>query len=516
MEMTLGSCFARSARKHPLKWAVMDDRARLSYKELNSNVNRLANALSGLGLKKGMRAATLSANCIELMQVYLANLKLGVVTVPLDARATKEEILRQVFLTEPHALFFHADLSGVAQSLLEQNHEFQPLVCFGGKSGLPARDMEELKHLGSDQEPSEKLREKEDAFILFTGGTTGVPKGAILTHRSLLWNIICVTTENQCPGPEDATFYPMQMYHSAALSRFLAFMYAGGTFIASSSFDPEQYLAMVEKERTTFIVGNTAIWLKLLDVQRVRRYDTSSMRRWLHTHDPLQPELRREIQELLFPQGSMYGSYALTEASPAVTVLKPWDEPCHWSSVGKPYMCTEVRIADPETDRLVETGEVGEIQVRGPTLMRGYFRNPRETRAALKGGWLHTGDLGRYDEKGYLYVVDRLKDMIKSGGMNIYAREVEEVLMSHPKVKEAAVIGVPHARWGETVRAIVVPKKGELLSQEDILSYCRGRMAAYKKPTSVVFAQGLPRGSFGGKVLKRILREQYGKPSSGE
>jgi len=512
MEMTLGNCFARSARKYPFKWAVLDDKKRLSYKDLNSNVNRLAHALWGLGLRKGMRAATLSFNCVELMQVYLANLKLGVVTVPLDARATKEEILRQVFLTEPHAFFFHAGMAGAAQAVLEKDYELEPVVCFGGKAQLPAKHMEELLSLGSDAEPQEKVREKDDAFILFTGGTTGVPKGAVLTHRSLLWNIICVTSENQCPSPEDITFYPMQMFHSAALSRFLAFMYAGGTFIGSSSFDPEQYLAMVERERTTFIVGNTAIWLKLLEVQRLKRYNTDSMKRWLHTHDALQPDLRKEIQELLFPKGQMYGSYALTEASPAVTVLKPWDEPSHWSSVGKPYMCTEVRIAEPESDLPVETSEVGEIQVRGPTLMRCYFRNPKETRAALKGGWLHTGDLGRYDEKGYLYVVDRLKDMIKSGGMNIYAREVEDVLMGHPRVKEAAVIGVPHQRWGETVRAIVVPKKGEFLTQEDIFSFCRDRMAPHKKPTSVVFLEELPRGSFGGKVLKRVLRELYGKP----
>ena len=512
MEMTLGNCFARSARKYPGKWAVVDDSGRLTYQELNRKVNRLANALLGHGLGKGMRAATLSCNCIPLMQTYLANLKLGAVTVPLDARATQEEILRQVALTEPHALFFHTSLANVARAILEENPELDPVVSFGGENQGLGRDLEELLALGSDSEPQDTVREKDDAFILFTGGTTGVPKGAILTHRSLLWNIICVTTENHCPTPQDITFYPMQMYHSAALSRFLAFMYAGGTFIGSSFFDPEQYLAMVERERTTFIVGNTAIWLKLLEVQRARGYDTSSMKRWLHTHDPLEPTLRREIQEVLFPQGQMYGSYALTEASPAVTVLKPWDEPSHWSSVGRPYMCTEVRIADPQEDTPLPTGEVGEIQVRGPTLMRGYFRNVKESRATLKGGWLHTGDLGRYDERGYLYVVDRLKDMIKSGGMNIYAREVEEVLIGHPKVQDAAVIGVPHERWGQTVRAIIVPRKGEALSQEEILAYCRDRMDSHKKPTSVIFVEELPRGSFGGKVLKRVLREAYGKP----
>jgi len=512
VEMTLGSSFARSARKYPGKWAVMDDKGRLTYRELNRRVNRLANALRGLGLEKGTRVAVLSLNCIPLMEIYLSHLKLGVVTVPLDARALVPEMVRELKITEPQAFLFHTDFSHVAQRLVEEYGEFRWIMGFGGEVPGFAKDMEGLMELGSEEEPPEMVSEKDDAFILFTGGTTGQPKGAILTHKSLLWNIICVTTENHCPTPDDITFYPMQMYHAAALSRFLAFMYAGGTFIGSSTFDPERYLAMVERERTTFIVGNTAIWRSLLEVQRTKRYDTSSMKRWLHTHDPLRPELRAEIEEVLFPKGQMYASYALTEASPAVTVLKPWDQPCHWSSVGRPYMCTEVRVADPETDEPLPEGEVGEIQVRGPTVMRGYFGNVEETERALRGGWLHTGDLGKWDERGYLYVVDRLKDMIKSGGMNIYAREVEEAIMAHPKVMEAAVIGVPHERWGETVRAIVVPKRGEVLTEEEIIAHCRGLLPSHKKPTSVVFVDSLPRGTFGGKVLKRVLKEMYGKP----
>lgn len=513
VEMTLGSSFARSSRKYPDKWAVVDDTARLTYRELNRQVNKLANSLRGLGLEKGMRVATLSYNCIPLMKVYLAHLKLGIVTVPLDARGSREEILRQVAITQPHALLFHTAFRGQAEAIVNVHSDLKLVAGFGGNVPGFARDLEDIEGLGSEQEPEELVGERDDAFILFTGGTTGSPKGAILTHRSLLWNIICVTTENHCPAPEDITYYPMQMYHAAALSRFLAFMYAGGTFIGSSSFDPEQYLAMVERERTTFIVGNTAIWRSLLEVQRAKHFDTSSLRRWLHTHDVLDPSLRQEIEEVLFPNGQMYASYALTEASPAVTVLKPWDKPCHWSSVGRPYMCTEVRIADPETDSELPQGKVGEIQVRGPTIMRGYYNNEEETRRALRGGWLHTGDLGRYDEKGYLYVVDRLKDMIKSGGINIYCREVEEVLEAHPKVLEAAVIGVPHERWGETVRAIVVPKKGEVLTEEEIMAHCRNHLPGHKKPTSVVFVDSLPRGTFGGKVLKKLLRERYGKPS---
>ena len=277
------------------------------------------------------------------------------------------------------------------------------------------------------------LVEEDEAFILFTGGTTGGPKGAILTHKSLLWNIICVTTENQSPSPEDKIYYPMQMYHTAALSRFLAYMYAGGTFIGSKSFDPDRYLDMVEKERTTFITGNPTIFRMLLEAQLKRRRDTSSMKRWICTQGFLHPGLKEEIERDLWPNGALYGSYALTEASPAVTVLKPTDKPRQWGSVGRPYMCTEVRIVDDQ-DRDLPVGQEGEMIVRGPSVFKGYYKNPEETARTLQGGWLHTGDVGKYDDLGYLYMVDRLKDMIKTGGLNVYCREIEEVFSRHPDI----------------------------------------------------------------------------------
>jgi acyl-CoA synthetase (AMP-forming)/AMP-acid ligase II len=512
MQMTLGSSFARSARKFPQKLAIKDDVRSLSYRALNERVNRLANALMCRGWKKGSHAATLSSNSTYLMEVYLAHLKLGVVTVPLTVRETKEEILRQVRLSDSRFLLFHSDLSDVAGLVVESEPSIEDAICFGGPAPEFALNMESLIDEGGASEPDVEVVEDDPAFIMFTGGTTGEPKGAILTHKSLLWNIICVTTENQSPTPQDRIYYPMQLYHTAALSRFLAHMYAGATFIGSPTFDPDRYLSMVEQERTTFIVGNTTIWKMLLEIQRTRHYDTSSIKGWLHSQGALEPELDEEVRNVLFPNARRYVSYALTEASPAVTILKPEDNPCHWSSVGRPYMCTEVRIADPDTDEVLPDGEVGEIQVLGPTVMKGYYNNPQETERTLRGGWLHTGDLGRYDERGYLYVVDRLKDMIKSGGINIYSREIEEVLNAHPLVDEAAVIGVPHEKWGESVRAIVVPKKGSSLTEEMILEHCRSHLAGHKKPTSVVFVEELPKGTFGGKILKRILREKYGKP----
>jgi acyl-CoA synthetase (AMP-forming)/AMP-acid ligase II len=512
MEMTLGEAFARSARKFPQKIACMDDDHSLTYEQMNQRVNRWANAAEGLGLAKGQHVATLSNNCIPLMEVYLGHLKRGIVTVPLDSRGTLDDICFEAQSTDCEALIFHSDFSGHAEEMRSRLPRLETLICMGEEAPSFALDYEDLLAKSRGEEPESALVEEDEAFCMFTGGTTGRPKGAILTHKSLLWNIICVTTENQSPAPEDKIYYPMQMYHTAALSRFLAYMYAGGTFIGSKAFEPDRYLDMVERERTTFIVGNPTIFRMLLEANRRRPRDTSSMKRWLCSQGFLHQDLKEAVDKDLWPNGELYGSYALTEASPAVTVLKPWDRPREWGSVGRPYMCTEVRIVD-EADNEVTVGQEGEIVVRGPTVFKGYYNNPEETEKTLRGGWLHTGDAGRYDDLGFLYMVDRLKDMIKTGGINVYCREVEEVLSRHPHVEEGVIIGVPHPKWGESIRAVIVPRKGVQLTEADVIDHCREHLASHKKPTSVVFVEELPKGTFGGKVLKRVLRETYGQAS---
>ncbi|MBI5605102.1 MAG: acyl--CoA ligase [Deltaproteobacteria bacterium] len=510
MEMTLGEAFARSARKFPDKTACMDDEKSITYGRMNERVNRWAQAAIGLGLEKGRHVATLANNCLALMEVYLGNLKCGLVTVPIDARATLQDKCYQAEFTDNDVLIFHSDFSGTVEEIRSRLPQIKTFVCLGGNCPSFALDYEKLLRQSQDKETEIPLVEEDEAFILFTGGTTGRSKGAILTHKNLLWNIICVTTENQSPTPEDSVYYPMQMYHTAALSRFLAYMYAGGTFIGSKTFNPDTYLDVVEKERTTFIVGNPTIFRMLLEANIKRPRDTSSMKRWFCSQGFLHPDLKEDIQKYLWPNGELYGSYALTEASPAVTVLKPTDRPRQWGSVGRPYMCTEVRIVD-ESDQDRPVGEEGEIIVRGPTVFKGYYKNPEETARTLRGGWLHTGDVGRYDDLGFLYMVDRIKDMIKTGGINVFCSEIEEVLSRHPDISEGVVIGVPHVKWGESIRAIVVPKKGAELSEAAVIEHCRCHLASHKKPTSVIFLEELPKGTFGGKVLKRILREQYGK-----
>ncbi|MBI5968110.1 MAG: long-chain-fatty-acid--CoA ligase [Deltaproteobacteria bacterium] len=510
MEMTLGYSVVRNARKYPNKTAILCEEDRRTYRQLNERSNRLARALMSLGLGQGDRIATLSLNSVALMEAYIAHLKIGAITVPLNAWGTDEEIRHQADFTGCAFFVFHQDFLARVERIRPLLAQVKEWIFIGRSLPSFARSYEELIAPNSPEDFPIEVQEEDEAFILFTGGTTGVPKGAVLTHRSLLWNIISVTTENQSPTPEDTIYYPMPLFHTAALSRFLAYMYAGGTFIVSREFDAQKCLEIIQRERVTAMTGNPTIWGKLLQEMEKKKYDTSSMRMYLSSQGFLHRTMQQAIETRLFPNAQTFVSYALTEASPGVTLLKPEDQPREPGSVGKPYMCTEVRIVDEE-DRDLPPGEVGEIIIKGPTVMKEYYKNPEETAQTLRGGWLHTGDLGKYDQDGFLYFVDRKKDMIKSGGLNIYSQEVEEVLARHPKIAEAVVIGVPDEKWGETVKAVVVVKQGEPLTEQEVIGHCKEYLASYKKPTSVAFVEALPKTPFGGKVLKRELRERFSK-----
>ncbi len=508
--MTLGYSVVRNSRKYPRKTAICCGEAREDYRELNERTNRLAKGLRALGLGKGDRIATLSFNSIELMESYIAHLKIGAITVPLNAWGMDKDIQYQADFTESRFFTFGHDFLPRVEKLRPLLPRIKEWIFFGPTRPPFARSYEELIAREAPGDFPLEVREEDEAFILFTGGTTGTPKGAVLTHKSLLWNIISVTTENQSPTPEDTVYYPMPLFHTAALSRFLAYMYAGGTFIVTREFDARKCLEIIQSERVTAMTGNPTIWGKLLQEIDKNDYDTRSMRMYLSSQGLMHPPMQRAVETRLFPQACTYVSYALTEASPGVTILKPEDRPGEPGSIGKPYMCTEVRIVDDE-DRDLPTGEVGEILVKGPTVMKEYYRNPEETAQTLRGGWLHTGDLGKYDRDGFLYFVDRKKDMIKTGGLNVYSKEVEEVLARHPHIAEAVIIGVPDEKWGETIKAVVVVKEGKSLAEEEVIAFCKEHLASYKKPTSVAFLDALPKTRFGGKVLKRELRERFSK-----
>ncbi len=508
--MTLGYSVVRNARKYPLKTAICCEEERRTYAELNDGSNRLARSLMKLGLKKGDHIATLAYNSIELMEAYIAHLKIGAVTVPLNAWGTDGEIRYEADFTGCKFFVFEQEFLPRVERIRTHLPQVKQWISIGSTPPSFAESYENLITQKAPEDLAIDVTEEDEAFILFTGGTTGIPKGAVLTHKSLLWNIISVTTENQSPMADDVIYYPMPLFHTAALSRFLAYMYAGGTFIIGRHFDPRKCLEIIEQERVTAMTGNPTIWGMLLKELDKKRYDTRSMRMYVSSQGFLHPTMHQAIQTRLFPNAKTYVSYALTEASPGVTVLKPGDKPIETGSVGKPYMCTEVRIVD-DNDNDLPIGEVGEIIVKGPTVMKEYYKNPGETAQALRGGWLHTGDLGKCDDQGFLYFVDRKKDMIKSGGLNIYSKEIEEILSRHPKIFEAVVIGVPDEKWGETVTAVVVPREGQPLTEKEVIDHCKQFLASYKKPTSVSFVDSLPKTPFGNKVMKRELRERFYK-----
>jgi fatty-acyl-CoA synthase len=509
MEMVFGDGLRRNARKYPDQTAILCEGKRRTYQEFNLRVNRLAQALLKLGLTRKDKVATLSLNAVELMEVYFANLKLGIPLVPLNIRYLAAECLRYLQLTEATVLIFQDRLADLVSSIRGQLGHVKFFICFGEKIPPGAHSLEDLITGGSEEEPGAQVLEEDPAFIIATGGTTGFPKGAVLTHRNFLWNTINTTAEGQNPLLEDVIIYPLPLYYGAAVSRLLSSVYVGSTFVIMQEFDARKCLQIIEQEKGTAIIGNATIWASLIAEKEAKPYDTSSMKMWYSAMGALPLVMKEKVSQFLFPGAKPFIGYGLTEATGGVTFLKPHNTPREPGSSGRAVYSCEVKIVD-EADRELPAGEVGEILVRGPIVMPQYYNNPEETAKTLRGGWLHTGDLGKLDDLGYLYIASRLKDMIKSGGINIYALEVEEALTRHPQVAEAAVIGVPHEKWGEAVMAIVVPKKGRVPSEQEIIDHCRQHLASHKKPTAVAFVASLPKTPIG-KVMKNVLRDEYAK-----
>ena len=509
MEMVFGDALRRNARKFPDKTAIFGEGKRRTFKEFNLRANRLGNALLQLGLTQKDHVATLSLNAVELMEVYFANLKLGIPTVPLNVRYLPPESFRYLQLTDSTVLVFQENFTDLVRSMRDQLAKVKIFIGFGEKIPPFAHSLEELIAGASEEEPGVEVLEKSPAFIIATGGTTGFPKGAVLTHRNFLWNTIHTTSEGRNPLLEDVIVYPLPLYYGAAVSRLLSSVYVGSTFIVMREFDARKCLQIIEREKATAIIGNATIWASLIAEKEARDYDTSSMKMWYSAMGALPLVMKEKVGRFLFPGASPYIGYGLTEATGGITFLKPHDTPREPGSSGRAVYSCEVKIVD-ENERELPPGKVGEILVRGPIVMDEYYNNPDETARTIRGGWLHTGDLGKLDDLGYIYIASRLKDMIKSGGINIYALEVEEVLTRHPLVAEAAVIGVPHDKWGEAVMAIVVPKKGQRPSEQEIIDHCRRHLASYKKPTAVAFVASFPKTPIG-KVMKNVLRDQYGK-----
>jgi acyl-CoA synthetase (AMP-forming)/AMP-acid ligase II len=492
------------------EFAVQGER-RMAYREAVSMVNRRANALIGAGLQAGDRVAILSKNCIEYVLLYFAAAKAGITVVPLNYRLAPPEWSYMLGDARPRMLFASGHYLAAIDAIrdgLATIERFVSLDVAGVRGWEPvdtwARDWP------STPPPSE-IGDESDVYQMYTSGTTGHPKGAVLTHRAVTANMRQIGQALQLePGERSLVVVPL--FHAAAVPSTFSCIFRGGSFTIQEDFKPEAVVRALSEERICYTVLVAAmIQACLVAVPEVaaRRYD--SLRLIYYGASPIAEQTLRRAMEV-FGCGFIQ-SYGMTEAAQSLTFLSPEDHqrglqhPHLLLSAGRAASETEIRIVD-RNDAPVPNGSLGEIVARGPQLMHGYWNRLEELVATLRGGWLHTGDLGTLDDEGYLYVQDRLKDMIVSGGENVYPRVVEDVLSGHPTIAEAAVIGVPDERWGETVKAVVVLKPGAGATAAEIISFCRGKLGGFELPRSVDFVDALPRTPTG-KVLKRVLREPY-------
>jgi acyl-CoA synthetase (AMP-forming)/AMP-acid ligase II len=505
--MILGKSLTRTAGLYPAKTAIIFEDRSWSYREFNSRVNRLAGAISQMGLVKGDKMAVLARNCPEYLEAYHALAKLGVWMVPINFRLLVPEISYRLLHSQssglilgPEYLEAHAQLDQAARGALGER------VLVLGDDPPPAgmRSYEQAIANSEDVEPEADVNAEDTLFIGYTGGTTGRSKGALISNRAIVAGYLYKALEYG-HDEHDLTLNPGPFWHTAPRNCCLAF-YFGGATVVMRDFSPHEYLKLVEKHRVTSSFLVPTMLSAILDLPDLQDYDLSSLRVITVGGAPMSIPLKRAVIEHF--GDIIYEHYAATETL-ILTTINARDMPVRMASVGRPSWDVYLKIVDNK-GREAPAGQVGEILIKGPSLFNGYFNDPEKTREAMVDGWLTLGDMGRFDDEGFLYVVDRKKDMIISGGENIYPREIEEVLMSHPRVAEAAVIGVPDDHWGEVVKAVVVLKNGQPASPQELMDYCAGRLADYLKPRLLDIVAELPKSPVG-KVLRRKLRDQCQK-----
>lgn len=502
--MNVGFLLSNSAAKHPLQEAVVSDYSRLTYARFEERSARLSDAMLKAGLKKGDRVCLLFHNGSPFVEVYFAAVRVGLVATPVNFRFVGEEIAFILNDSGASALFHGPEFRAVAEEVRDRCQEVRFTVCPGGGAGV--LDYEDFLARGNPRPPDPGISESDQCQLMYTSGTTGRPKGAVITHGNVLWNLM-----NTILGREDragqVSVIVGPLYHTAALNNHFTIQLAlGGKSVLISRFDPEELLRVIQREQVNVISGAPAFYHLLMQHPRAWSYDRSSITKCTAGADKLSKETKRKLLEFFPKTCGVYDVYGCTEASPCITILTAEQSKDKHGSVGKALPFLQAMVVD-ELDNPVPSGQVGELVCKGPNVMQGYHRLPEATAQAIRNGWLHTGDLAFMDDEGFFYIVDRKKDMIVSGGENIYPREIEEVLLCHPAIADAAVVGEPDELWGESVKAAVVLKKGAALGSREVIEYCKIHLAGYKKPRKVVFMDALPRNA-SGKVLKQRLREE--------
>lgn len=510
----LGDLVARSAARYPEKLALAYGPLRQSYRALDETINRTANALAAEGIGRGDRVALYSRNNYSYVVLHFALARLGAISVPINFMLSAREVCYILDHSGATGLIAEDRLVPVAAEAASGLRTQLALrgVILGETSSAPEgwRDVGAWLHHPGSQRPEVSVGDDDPIQIMYTSGTESRPKGAVLTSRSLLAQYTSCIVDGEM-SEEDVELHALPLYHCAQMHCFLSpGLYLGATNILVAGPEPGHMLQLIEGAGVTKLFCPPTVWIALLRHPDFNTRNLASLRRGYYGASIMPAEIVKELQRRL-PGLRLFNFYGQTEMSPLATVLKPDDQLRKLGSAGRPVLNVETRVFD-EQDRPVPAGVVGEIVHRGPHVMLGYWQDEEKTAEAFRGGWFHSGDLGVFDAEGFLTVVDRKKDMIKTGGENVASREVEEVLYQHPAVAEAAVIGMPHPTWIEAVVAAVVLRPEAVASDETLIGHCRARLAGFKTPKRIVIVERLPKNA-SGKILKRELRGQLATAS---
>lgn len=505
----LGDIPRRTAQRFPDKLALVDGELRLTYRELDAMVDSFAAALAERGLVQGERLVLLSHNCWQYVALTFATARLGVVLVPVNFMLGAEEVGYILEHSGAVAMVVEDALGEIAEQAVRLSGTS---LRIRGRIGSPGsaepRGWEDVADWTAEQgtPPEVAVADDDPLRLMYTSGTESRPKGVLLSSRALMWQYVSCAIEGGFDA-SDIELHALPLYHCAQLDVFLGpNIYLGGTNIVLPAPDPAQLLRVLEQERVTKLFCPPTVWISLLRHPGFAAADLSSLQKGYYGASPMPVEVLRELQQRL-PDVRLWNLYGQTELSPLATLLPPEEQLSHAGSAGRPVLNVETRVVDDE-DLEVPVGTIGEIVHRSPQATLGYYREPDKTAEAFRGGWFHSGDLGVMDDGGRLTVVDRKKDVIKSGGENVASREVEECIYELDGVAEVAVFAVDHPRWVEAVAAVVVPKAGSTLVTQDVVEHCRSHLAGFKTPKYVVVADSLPKNP-SGKILKRQLRQEH-------
>ncbi len=509
--MNLGQNLKVNAKKFPTTVALQDRSRSFTYPQTNERVNRLANNLISLGLAKGDRVAVLMENSIEIIEIYLATAKSGLVIVPINFRLVGPEIAYIVNNSDARAFIVHDEFAAEVDRVKAELVNIVPANYFiVGKELAGYRNYEELINSGSDAEPDIQVDPQDTWILIYTSGTTGKPKGVIRSHESHI-AFYLINAVDFGFNQHDFCMNVMPLCHINSTFFTFIFLYIGASVYIhpAQSFKTEEILEIVEQEKITFISLIPTHYNLILNApEDALKRDVSSVRKLLCSSAPVRKSMKECIMGY-FKGVELYEGYGSTEAG-IVTVLKPEYQMNKMGSIGFETLGTEfVKILD-ENGQEVPDGEVGELYSKGPMLFDKYYKLPGKTAESFVGGWFSAGDMARKDADGFFEIVDRKDNMIITGGENVYPSEVEEVVGSHPDVFDAAVIGLPDDKWGERVAAVIIKKPGTELDDDTMRTYCKDKMAGYKRPKDIIFIESdaMPRTATG-KILHRILREKF-------